>query len=53
MEKFKNCPKNELKVVKTLFTDSGKYKPKTIPKTMAIKTLNSKFENKRFILYAN
>jgi hypothetical protein len=53
MEKFKNCPKKALNVVNILFIDSGKYSPKTIPRTMARKTLNSKFENKCFIIYAN
>ena len=48
--KFKNCPKKALKVVKILFIDSGRQSPKTMPRTMARKTLNNKFENKRFIL---
>ncbi len=53
IEKLKNCPKKALKVVKILLMDSGKYNPKTVPKTMAIKTLKSKLENKRFIIHAN
>ena len=53
IEKLKNCPKKALKVVNILFTDSGKYSPKTMPRTMARKTLNSNFENKCFIIYTN
>jgi len=53
MEKLKNCPKKALKVENILLIDSGKYNPKTIPRTIAIKTLKSKFENKCFIIYTN
>ena len=53
MAKFKNCPKNALNVVNIRFNASGKYCPKIRPNTMARKTLNSKFENICFIIYAN
>lgn len=52
MAKFRNCPKNELKVANIRLMDSGKYNPKTMPNTIAINTLNNRLENRLFILLA-